>query len=172
MKKKIIIIIQHVIVIIFIILLTLPGLRPPPSPSQTSDSRELLSSFAGAELVQTSQRQKNSIFLLKQNFCKHPKRPKTVFFLLKQNLCKHSKDQNQYILLKHNFCKHPKDKNNNKVLQTKQQHQQQHYQHQQKSIKTKLTVSVSRPLMASSMVASIHSSLSVTFTTSVLVRIC
>ena len=80
LKKKIMIIIQNVAIIIFIILLTLPGLRPPPSPSQTSDSRELLSSFAGAELVQTSQRQKNSIFLLKQNFCKHPKRPKTVFF--------------------------------------------------------------------------------------------
>ena len=104
------IIIQHVAIIIFIILLTLPGLRPPPSPSQTSDSRELLSSFAGAELVQTSQRQKIVFFLLIQNFCKHPKRPKTVFFLLKQNLCKHSKDQNQYFLLKHNFCKHPKDK--------------------------------------------------------------
>ena len=80
LKKKIMIIIQNVAVIIFIIVLTLPGLRPPPSPSQTSDSRESLSSFAGAELVQTSQRQKNSIFLLKQNFCKHPKRPKTVFF--------------------------------------------------------------------------------------------
>ena len=63
-------------------------------------------------------------------------------------------------------------KHNSKVLQPNQQHQQQHYQHQQKSIKTKLTVSVSRPLMASSMVASIHSSLSVTFATSVLVWIC
>ena len=62
LKKKIMIIIQNVAIIIFIILLTLPGLRPPPYPSQTSDSRELLSSFAGAELVQTSQRQKNSIF--------------------------------------------------------------------------------------------------------------
>ena len=80
LKKKIMIIIQNVAIIIFIILLTLPGLRPPPSPSQTSDSRELLSSFAGAELVQTSQRQKNSIFLLKQNLCKHLKDKKTVFF--------------------------------------------------------------------------------------------
>ena len=50
-EEKIMIIIQNVAVIIFIILLTLPGLRPPPSPSQTSDSRELLSSFAETELV-------------------------------------------------------------------------------------------------------------------------
>ena len=62
LKKKIMIIIQNVAVIIFIIVLTLPGLRPPPSPSQTSDSRESLSSFAGAELVQTSQRQKIVFF--------------------------------------------------------------------------------------------------------------
>ena len=84
--------IQNVAIIIFIILLTLPGPRPPPSPSQTSDSRELLSSFAGAELVQTSkrkktvffaeteQRQKNCIILLKLNSCKHLKRQHTVLF--------------------------------------------------------------------------------------------
>ena len=62
LKKKIMIIIKNVAVIIFIILLTLPGLRPPPSPSQTSDSRELLSSFAGAELVQKSKRKKTAFF--------------------------------------------------------------------------------------------------------------
>ena len=145
--------------------------RSSSSPIPISDFR-----FAGIAVIFCWSRTcanipktKNSIFCWNRIFANIPKDQISIF-LLKQNLCKHSKDQNQYFLLKHDFCKHPKDKkNNNKVLQTKQQ---QHYQHQQKSIKTKLTVSVSRPLMASSIVASIHSSLSVTFATSVLVWIC
>ena len=80
LKKKIMIIIQNVAIIIFIILLTFPGLRPPPSPSQTSDSRELLSSFAGAELVQTSQRQKTVFFAETELVQTSQKTKNSIFF--------------------------------------------------------------------------------------------
>ena len=110
--------------------------------------------FAEIEFLQTSQKTKNSTFCWNRTCANIPKTKTSIFCWNKI------------------FANIPKTKNNKKVLQTKQQRQQRHYQHQQKSIKTKLTVSVSRPLMASSMVASIHSSLSVTFATSVLVWIC
>ena len=86
LKKKIMIIIQNVGIIIFIIVLTLPCLRPPPSPSQTSDSRELLSSFAGAELVQTSQRQKNSIFFAETEFLQTSQKTKNSTFFTETEL--------------------------------------------------------------------------------------
>ena len=80
LKKKIMIIIQNVAIIIFIILLTLPGLRRPPSPSQTSDSRESLSSFPGAELVQTSQRQKKQYFFAETELVQTFQRQKKQYF--------------------------------------------------------------------------------------------